>query len=333
MLHKCLKPKCIHNIEYLADFSSKRFKMSTDEPELPAWIKLMQHRLSLMMTERGVNHGLNFKPRSDDVIVVTWPKCGTTWMQQILHQLRSGGDMSFDEISDVVPYIEHAYDVEINLDAEQQYQPRCYKSHKWYPDCPKGAKYIAICREPCATFFSFFNFYNGWFFERGQVSLHEFIEDYLLIDMSVPKSKLQLASYFVHLLSWWKHRNDPNVLFLFFEDMKDDLESAIRTVAAFIGINDEERIKQAVEMSSFEFMKQNERKFCEARFPRYRNGFCGLPTDIVYSKVVTGSVTKGREMMDEKTKEIIQAKWVEVVGKETGFQDYDELRRSFKVKR
>ena len=86
-------------------------------------------------------------------------------------------------------------------------------------------------------------------------------------------------------------------------------------------------------MSSFEFMKQNERKFSEARFPRYRNGFCGLPTDIVYSKVVTGSVTRGREMMDEKTKEIIQAKWVEVVGKETGFQDYDELRRSFKVKR
>ena len=333
MLHKCLKPKCIHNIEYLADFSSKRFKMSTDEPELPAWIKLMQHRLSLMMTERGVNHGLNFKPRSDDVIVVTWPKCGTTWMQQILHQLRSGGDMSFDEISDVVPYIEHAYDVEIDLGAEQQYQPRCYKSHKWYPDCPKGAKYIAICREPCATFFSFFNFYNGWFFERGQVSLHEFIEDYLLIDMGVPKTKQQLASYFVHLLSWWKHRNDPNVLFLFFEDMKDDLESTVRTVAAFIEINDEERIKQAVEMSSFEFMKQNERKFSEARFPRYRNGFCGLPTDIVYSKVVTGSVTKGREMMDEKTKEIIQAKWVEVVGKETGFQDYDELRRSFKIKR
>jgi hypothetical protein len=45
-------------------------------------------------------------------------------MQQILHQLRSGGDMSFDEISDVVPYIEQAYDTEINLDAEQRYQPR-----------------------------------------------------------------------------------------------------------------------------------------------------------------------------------------------------------------
>ena len=45
-------------------------------------------------------------------------------MQQILHQLRSGGDMSFNEISDVIPFIETAYDTEINIDAEHQYQPR-----------------------------------------------------------------------------------------------------------------------------------------------------------------------------------------------------------------
>jgi hypothetical protein len=34
--------------------------------------------------------------------------------------------------------------------------------------------------------------------------------------------------------------------------------------------------------------------------------------------------------MDDKTKEIIQAKWLEVVGKQTGFQDYNELRSAFK---
>ena len=58
------------------------------------------------------------------MFVVTPPKCGTTWMQQILHQLRSGGDMSFDEISDVVPFIELAYDTELDLEAEHKYQPR-----------------------------------------------------------------------------------------------------------------------------------------------------------------------------------------------------------------
>ena len=102
-------------------------------------VKLIKQRLSLMVTEHGVNQALNFKPRSDDVIVVTPLKCGTTWIQEILHQLRSGGDMSFDEISDVVPFIEHAYDLQIDLNAEHNYQPRCYKQHACYPYCLTAA--------------------------------------------------------------------------------------------------------------------------------------------------------------------------------------------------
>ena len=36
----------------------------------------------------------------------------------------------------------------------------------------------------------------------------------------------------------WEHRSDPNILFLKFEDLKDDLASNVRKIAAFIGIND-----------------------------------------------------------------------------------------------
>ena len=35
--------------------------------------------------------------------------------------------MSFTDIDDVVPWIELAYDVGQDLDAEQKYQPRCFK--------------------------------------------------------------------------------------------------------------------------------------------------------------------------------------------------------------
>ena len=290
----------------------------------------IKQRSLFMRTEYSVNHGLNFKPRSDDVIIVTSPKCGTTWMQQIVHQLRSGGDMSFEEIGDVVPFIEQAYDLQIDLNAEHNYQPRCYKSHAWYPYCPKGGKYIVIYRDPYAACYSFFNFFNGWYFQPGEVSLHEFVRDIPLAGSGVPKTKAEFPSYFAHLVSWWEHRNDSNVLLLFYEDMKEDLESAVREVAAFIEIEDEEKIKKAVEMSSFEFMKKNERKFSSVRVARYRNVAIGLPADLIPSKVVSGSATKGRELMDEKTKEIIQAKWLEVVRKQIGFKDYDELRMAFK---
>ena len=136
-------------------------------------------------------------------------------------------------------------------------------------------------------------------------------------------------------MSWWELRNDSNVLFLFFEDMKDDLENVVKKVAAFIGIEDKERISKTVEMSSFEFMKQNETKFAEKRLPRYRNKACGVTfTDAAFpSKVVMGSTSKGRELMGDDGKKIIKNKWLEVVAKPTGFQTYSELRSAFKKER
>ena len=206
---------------------------------------------------------------------------------------------------------------------------RCYKTHLWHPHCPKGAKYIVIYREPCSAFYSRFNFLKGWLFQPEEISLHEFVKDFMLAH-GAPKTKTENASYFAHFLSWWKHRNDSNVLFLFYEDMKDDLESVVKMVAAFIGIQDEERIKKTVLMSSFEFMKENERQFSDIRYARYRNKVFGIPDDVVPSKVVTGCATRGRELMDHKTEEIIHARWLEVIGKETGFQDYSSMRNAFK---
>ena len=109
--------------------------------------------------------------------------------------------------------------------------------------------------------------------------------------------------------------------------MKDDLESVVRKVAAFMGIENEEAIKKAVENSTFEFMKKNEKKFSDSRVARYHKN----PKN--FNLVVTGSAGKGREIMDDKTKEIIQAKWLEVVGKQTGFQNYNELRNAFRKER
>ena len=36
------------------------------------------------------------------------------------------------------------------------------------------------------------------------------------------------------------------------------------------------------------------------------------------------------ELMDDKTKEIIEAKWREVIGKQIGYQDYRELKSAYK---
>ena len=151
-----------------------------------------------------------------------------------------------------------------------------------------------------------------------------------ILARGIPKNEMENASYYEHLLSWWKHRNDPNVLFLFFEEMKQDLESVVKVVASFMGINDKEKIRKAVQMSSFDFMKANSGKFAENRLVFYRNKACGLPEQSDCRKVVTGSATKALDMISDSLKEDIQRKWRETVTASIGFQTYDELRIAFR---
>ena len=47
-----------------------------------------------------------YRPRPTDIVISPFGKSGTTWTQQIFHTLRTRGDMAFDDISRVVPWIE-----------------------------------------------------------------------------------------------------------------------------------------------------------------------------------------------------------------------------------
>ena len=111
--------------------------------------------------------------------------------------------------------------------------------------------------------------------------------------------------------------------------MKDDLEGVVIDVAYFIGIQDEEKIKKAVEMSSFEYMKRHGDHF-SCRETAHSKETLGLPADYQVDMLVKGSATLGKEMMDDKTKAAIQAKWREVVEEQFGVKDYNELRSVFK---
>ena len=66
--------------------------------------------------------------------------------RQILHGLRSGGDMSFEEIDEVIANLEFS-PYGAHIDAPQPFQPNMYKTHLTYEDCPKGfSKYIVVTR-------------------------------------------------------------------------------------------------------------------------------------------------------------------------------------------
>lgn len=85
----------------------------------------------LMNKKFVVNEDYLYKPRDGDIIVVGPMKSGTTWMQQILHQIRTKGDESFDDIYGVSWVIMNpSRQMNFNLNADQKFNPRLFKSHE-----------------------------------------------------------------------------------------------------------------------------------------------------------------------------------------------------------
>ena len=106
----------------------------------PTSVPEMFERVVHMFTPQAFEHGMALVPRADDVFIAPYPKSGTTWLQQIVHQLRTGGDMDFDEITRVVPWLEAALDMGLDLDAPQRAEPRAFKTHLAWDLVPKGGR-------------------------------------------------------------------------------------------------------------------------------------------------------------------------------------------------
>jgi hypothetical protein len=117
-------------------------------------LELMSARNRHMHSTHSVEYGRSFRPRPSDVFVVTYPKCGTTWVTQICHALRTNANMNFGEITEVCPWDILAKDCKQDLDDDQVASPRVFKSHESYASVAKGGKYIYVARDPGDAFFS-----------------------------------------------------------------------------------------------------------------------------------------------------------------------------------
>ncbi|XP_015777139.1 PREDICTED: estrogen sulfotransferase-like isoform X1 [Acropora digitifera] len=210
----------------------------------------------------------NFQTKSDDVFVVSYPKSGTTWTQEIVWQIHNEGKVSKEIIGRRVPYLEFVtVEYTEKPDFEALPSPRLIKTHLTADAIPKGSdessrcKYIYISRNPKDISVSLFLFIKGMTgaentMENAYNGPWEFFVD-LFIEGDVPYSKWN-----DHVLSWWKHREDPNVLFLKYEEMQKDLPSHVRRIADFLQkpLSDE-IIDRIAEQCTFKEMTRNPKTF------------------------------------------------------------------------
>lgn len=282
-------------------------------------------KMRLFVSAEGIAHAKAFAPRADDVIVSAYAKSGTTWTQQIVHGLRTRGDMNFGEITDVVPWIELAHDVGWDIVGEQKAKPRAFKTHFDYGAMPKGGRYIWVVRDPKDTAVSFYNFMNGWILERDAVSIDDFVQQFFL-------KRPAPQDYWSNLVSWYKAKEQiggtDDVLALTFEDMKDDLPTAVGQVADFIGCNSAEAIEVAIRQAQFSFMKAHESQFDDHPLARARCSALRLPVGAGSSKVKTGNVGGHKNKLTAETEHMLDEKWAETVEAQLGFADYRTLREA-----
>jgi len=197
-----------------------------------------------------------FVVRPDDVFVVTYPRSGTTWTEQIVHLLDRAGEQGDELLGDAVPWLETLPNRPQGYDGflEGRIGRRLFTSHLPRSLMPgageENGRYLYVARNPKDVAVSCFhhdrskNDYRGtwdeWFerFARGEVLF---------------------GSFFDHVLPWWEESGrTSNVLFLRYEDMKRDLSEIVARIAEFIGVTaDPALIETVVEKSTLASMAAN----------------------------------------------------------------------------
>ncbi len=207
----------------------------------------------------------SYRPRPDDIFVVTQMKCGTTWMQHLVYEVLHRGSGSLVEtgtaIYAVAPWLEGRKSVSLEegplLGTERR--SRIIKTHLPAQLCPSAAeaRYIYVARHPVSCFASCIDFIvtNVGGMAPGIAAFEEWYRSPEL---------MWWGTWTAHVRGWWERsRRDQNVLFLYFEDMKRDLPAVVRQVTAFLGMRPlhEQELARVLEKCGFSYMQEHQDNF------------------------------------------------------------------------
>ena len=226
--------------------------------------KLARYKNCIIL-EDAVKNGLvesieKFQLRDSDVICASFPKSGTTWLQQVVYLLMhpdEDGSQKEGNVRDTlehrVPYIEYPYPG-LN-EISKRKDPRIIKTHlpqHLLPTNGKG-KVIYIVRDPKDVMVSYY------FFARmlTQMSFEGNLEDFALQMM---QDRVPYGPYFDHLVGFKMaaQAEDQRYLIVKYENMKKNPKTAIKEIAEFLDIKTSEELLTKIEKeTSFDKMKSN----------------------------------------------------------------------------
>lgn len=206
-----------------------------------------------------------YEPSPGDVFTCSFFKSGTSWMVQIALQIAWRGKAEFANLHDAVPWPDcppnlRARIIPLDNPSPAQLSPtglRVIKTHYPLAEVPFApqSRYIAVVRDPKEVCVSGYFFLRSLIFGPMMPSMSRWI-DYFL------SSDFEQGSWARHLASYWTIRDKPNVVFLTYGEMKQDLPGAVSRVAKLMGVSlSAAEHASVVERSEFTWMKREGAKF------------------------------------------------------------------------
>jgi len=215
----------------------------------------------------------HFQAKDNDVIVASFPKSGTIWMKALAFAISSHQSFSSFENHplltsnphELVPFLEFTFGG-VDHDIQNQIlEPRIFGTHTPFPSLPvsikdSDCKIIYICRNPFDNFVSAWTYFNKVRpISLPAVTKEEAFEMYC-------NGIVDYGPWWSHMLGFWNESvAKPNkVMFLKYEDLKDNTGFHVRKIGEFLGclFTEEEekngKVESIIKLCSFEKMKDLE---------------------------------------------------------------------------
>ncbi|KAK6129765.1 hypothetical protein DH2020_036472 [Rehmannia glutinosa] len=231
------------------------------------WLTVLSFR-SILSTQKY------FKAKDSDVILASFPKSGTTWLKALTFSIVNRNVYTIDQNPlltcnphTLVPSLEHhLYSLQENPNLQHIPSPRIFSTHmplSILHDSIRDSecKIIYICRSPLDVFISSRHFWLENKIGKDAVPL-ELDEAFDRFCQGIHSS----GPFWDHMLGYSNAhlKNPEKVLFLKYEDLKQDITFYIKKIAEFMGYpftEEEEKqglIDEIAKLCSFENLKNLE---------------------------------------------------------------------------
>jgi hypothetical protein len=206
---------------------------------------------------------IDFPFRDGDIVLSTRSKSGTTWMQMICALLIFGRSGPPTRLGNVSPWFDRLGEArdEVVARLEAQTHHRFIKTHTPLDGLPLDdrAHFIVIARHPLDAAASLYH--QSANLHRSEARdpappIEEWLRSWIEFDGSPDDHLDSLPGVMMHLGDAWERRDAANVTLVHYDDLVDDLDGSMRSLADTLAIEiDEQEWPSLVEAATFESMR------------------------------------------------------------------------------